>query len=253
MNPLATFIASTVVAISLLLTLSPLAAALVLAIDVVMLIALLATRALRAKRIFGMIWPLTAMAVLSSLTTILYGRPSGETFFSWGLVCISQGSLYLALAIGLRILAIGIPAVALASLVDPTNLADSLTQLCRAPRRFVMGTLAAFRLLGLFVDDWQSLEMARRARGLGSGRGPIAAINRSLGQAFSLLVLSLRRASALALAMEARGINSGTPATRARTAEWKTRDWMIVLTSFAVAALALIVAAWESSHGGGLA
>jgi len=252
MNPLSTFVASTVVAIALLLTLSPLAALVVLAVDVAALIAIIARKAMPAKRIARILLPLTLLAALSGLSTILYGRPSGEIFFSWGLVCISQGSLYLAATIALRILAIGIPAVTLAALVDPTHLSDSLTQLWRAPRRFVMGTLAAFRLLGLFVDDWQSLEMARRARGLGSGRGPFAAVGRLFGQAFSLLVLSIRRASALALAMEARGMNLPTKPTRARTAEWKLRDWMLVLASLVVGAAALIVAAWESSSGAGL-
>ena len=114
-----------------------------------------------------------------------------------------------------------------------------------------MGTLAAFRLLSLFVDDWHHLEMARRARGLGSGRGPVAAVTRFGGQAFALLVLSIRRASALALAMDARGVNNPSP-SRARTAEWKLRDWMLVLASLIVGAAALVVAAWESSSGAGL-
>jgi energy-coupling factor transport system permease protein len=252
MNPLSTFVASTVVAVALLLTLSPLAALVVLVIDVAAVVAIISRKAMPAKRLVRILLPLVFLAALSGLSTILYGRPSGELFFTWGLVCISQGSLYLAATIALRILAIGIPAVTLAALVDPTDLADSLTQLWRAPRRFVMGTLAAFRLLGLFVDDWRSLEMARRARGLGSGRGSFAGAGRVFGQAFSLLVLSIRRATALALAMEARAINAPITPTRARTAEWKLRDWMLVLASLVVGAAALIVAAWESSSGAGL-
>ncbi|MEN9751002.1 MAG: hypothetical protein RLZZ600_49 [Actinomycetota bacterium] len=249
MNPLAGFVTSTIVALALLLTLSPAAALFVFVVDISGLIVFVAVKAIPASRLVSLLWPLGLMAVLSAGSTVLYGRPGGEVFFTWGLVCISQGSLYLAATIGLRILAIGIPAVVLAAVVDPTNLADSLTQLWRAPRRFVMGTLAAFRLLSLFVDDWHHLEMARRARGLGSGRGPVAAVARFGGQAFALLVLSIRRASALALAMDARGVNNPSP-SRARTAEWKLRDWGFVTLALAISCVALVIAAFEQAQGG---
>jgi energy-coupling factor transport system permease protein len=246
-NPLAKFVAASIVGISLLLTISTWAAVIVLVVD---LIALAFAR-LAPRRVAQMLLPLLVMSVVSSASTVLYGRPGGDVFWTWGLICISQGSIYLALAIGLRILAIGIPGVVLASTIDPTHLADSLTQLWRAPRRFVMGTLAAFRLLGLFLDDWRSLTLARRARGLGSGRGPCAAVARTLNQAFSLLVLSMRRAATLALAMEARGMNTRTAHTNARTAIWTQRDWMFVAASVVVAALAL-TAAFVQTHSGGV-
>jgi energy-coupling factor transport system permease protein len=247
MNPLAKFVAASVVGLALLLTLSPLAAGFVLVVD---LIALSVARIPR-RRAITLLAPLLAVALISSASTVLYGRPSGQTYWSWGLVCISDGSIHLALVIGLRILAIGIPAVMLASSIDPTDLADSLTQMWRAPRRFVLGTLAAFRLVGLLAEDWRTLEMARRARGLGSGRGPVMAVSRALGQAFALLVLSIRRATTLALAMEVRGINLPTkqrPASHARVAVWRPRDGMLLAGSILVAGVALAIAFYE---GGG--
>jgi energy-coupling factor transport system permease protein len=249
MNPLAKFVAASIVGLALLLTLSPLAAGFVLVVDILVV----AFTRLPLKRLGKLLSPLLAIAAVSALSTVLYGRPSGETYWSWGLICVSDGSIHLAWVIGLRIVAIGIPAVVLAASIDPTDLADSLTQLWRAPRRFVLGTLAAFRLVGLLGDDWRTLEMARRARGLGSGRGPVMAVSRTLSQAFALLVLSIRRASVLALAMEARGVNlpsRGRPASNARTAVWRTRDGMLVCASIAVAAVALVIAGVEAGGWG---
>ena len=235
MNPLAKFLGASIVGLGLLFTLSPSAAIFVLAIDLL----LLPLSGVSTLRLVKMLFPLVVMAVLSSATTILYGRTAGDVYFAWGLISISQGSLSFAATIGLRILAIGIPAIVLAATINATELADSLTQLWRLPRRFVLGTLAAFRLLSLLVDDWRTLEYARRARGLGSGRGPWAALARFGGQVFSLLVLSVRRGATLALAMEARGINSMTTPTRARIALWRTRDTVCVLIALVITASAL--------------
>ena len=72
----------------------------------------------------------------------------------------------------------------------------------------MLGALAGLRLVGLFVQDWRSLELARRARGVAdSGR-----FRRFLGQALALLVLAVRRGTKLATAMEARGF--GGPVAR---------------------------------------
>ncbi len=98
---------------------------------------------------------------------------------------------------------------------DPTDLADGLAQVLHLPARFVLGGLAGLRLVGLFVDDWRQLELARRARGVADAaarrRRP-----RFAGQAFALLVLSVRRGSKLATAMEARASAATLPRTWAR-------------------------------------
>ena len=61
-----------------------------------------------------------------ALTIALYGQTSGEVYVDWFLVQISEGSLELALATLLRVLAIALPSVVLFVTVDPTDLADGL-------------------------------------------------------------------------------------------------------------------------------
>ncbi|MFE1538164.1 energy-coupling factor transporter transmembrane protein EcfT, partial [Corynebacterium bovis] len=76
-----------------------------------------------------------------------------------------------------------------------------------------------------------------RARGVGDGR--LARIV-PVGQAFSLLVLALRRGTKLATAMEARGFHGG-PRTWARPARWTGWDAVLAVGSLAVALVALAV------------
>ncbi|MEO6116501.1 MAG: energy-coupling factor transporter transmembrane component T [Pseudolysinimonas sp.] len=191
---------------------------------------------------WGSFWRRTApvwiAAPLAGLTIALYGRASGHLYASWLLVQISDGSLHLALVTVLRVLAIALPAVVLFATVDATDLADGLAQVLHLPARFVLGGLAALRLVGLMRDDWRSLELARRARGV-ADRGRL---RRFAGLAFALFVLSIRRGSALATAMEARGFGSSAPRTWARPSQFGPREVLLILLSAAIAAAAVVTA-----------
>ncbi|MDQ1562880.1 MAG: energy-coupling factor transport system permease protein [Actinomycetota bacterium] len=179
--------------------------------------------------------PVWTAAPLVALTIALYGRVSGHSYFEWYLVQVTSGSITLAIATALRVLAIGLPAVVLFITIDPTDLADGLAQLVRLPARFVLGSLAALRLVGLFIDDWRSLELARRARGV-ADRGRL---RRFAGQVFALLVLSIRRGSKLATAMEARGFGASGQRTWAREASFGSREWVLVALGVAIATAAI--------------
>jgi energy-coupling factor transport system permease protein len=179
--------------------------------------------------------PVWIAAPLTGVTIALYGQTSGQVYWEFLLARVSDGSLELALATTLRVLAIALPAVVLFVTIDPTDLADGLAQVVRLPARFVLGALAGLRLISLFFDDWRSLELARRARGV-ADRGRI---RRLLGQAFALLVLSIRRGSKLATAMEARGFGSSRTRTWARPSRFAGRDWAVSATGLVVGAAAI--------------
>src|SRR5690606_7672307 len=183
-------------------------------------------------------WPIWLAAPLTGLTIALYGQSSGTVYAEWFVVRISEGSLLLAGATMLRVLAIALPSVVLFITVDPTDLADGLGQTLRLPARFVLGALAGLRMVGLFLDDWRALELARRARGV-ADRGRV---RRFLGMAFALLVLSIRRGSKLATAMEARGFGAPVPRTWARESVFGAREWMLVAIGAAISAIAVSAA-----------
>lgn len=233
-NPVTKLVATLVVSVTLLLSIDPVSAAVTLGATLL----LLAFSRLRAREVWLRVWPIAVAALIGGAATVLYGRASGAVFFEWGLVRVSEGSLSLAAAIVLRVLAIALPSVVLFITTDPTDLADGLAQLLRLPARFVLGALAGLRLVGLLVDDWRELALARRARGV-ADRGRI---RRFLGQAFALFVLSIRRGTKLATAMEARGFGSDAPRTWARPSRLGWRDAVLVALAAVIAAASVTAA-----------
>jgi energy-coupling factor transport system permease protein len=198
---------------------------------------------LSGRRFWLRTLPVWVAAPLTAGTIALYGQTSGTVYFELLFARVSDGSLELALATLLRVLAIGLPSVVLFLTVDPTDLADGLAQVLHLPSRFVLGALAALRLVGLFFDDWRSLELARRARGVGdTGR-----LRRLAGQAFALLVLSIRRGSKLATAMEARAFGAPITRTWARESVFGARDWALVALGGAIGGTAITCAVLAGS------
>lgn len=234
LNPVAKLGAAFIVTGVLLVSIDPVSAAVALGLELVLVaFAGIPWRVLAVRTA-----PIWIAAPLAGLTTALYGRTSGAVYLQWWAVEVSEGSLQLGLATMLRILAIGLPAVLLFITIDPTDLADGLAQLLRLPARFVLGGLAALRLVGLFAEDWRALTLARRARGVAES----GALRRMLGQSFSLFVLSIRRGSKLATAMEARGFGSSGPRTWARPSVFRGRDWVALGVAVLVAGVAVAVA-----------
>lgn len=233
-SALAKLATALLISIPLILTIDVLSAAVALVLE----IPLLLLAGLRAREFWMRTAVLWIAAPLSAVTIALYGQASGTVYVEWLVVHVSDGSLTLAAATAVRVLAIGLPAVALFITVDPTELADDLAQRVRLPARFVVGALAGMRMLGLLADDWRALTLARRARGVADqGR-----IRRGVGMAFALFVLAVRRGSSLATAMEARGFGAPAKRTWARPSRWERGDTVLVLVGMLIPAAALTTA-----------
>lgn len=144
-------------------------------------------------------------------------------------------SLFAALATWLRLVAIALAGVIAFVTIDPTDLADALIQHLRAPPRVAIGALAAFRLLPLFAAEWETIGLARRARGIDDGGSPWARVLSFRERSFTLLVAAIRRGVRLALAMDARGFASLTCRSVARPRPFTRRDRALLLAAAAVA------------------
>ncbi len=233
-NPVAKLAASLLIAVTLALSVDAASAVTALALEIPLL------------PFVGLPWsvfwrrtaPLWIAAPLAGLTVALYGRGSGHVYLDWLVVHVTDGSVHQAGVTALRVLAIALPAVVLFATVDATELADGLAQLLHLPARFVLGALAALRLIGLMRDDWRALELARRARGV-ADRGRA---RRFAGLAFALFVLSIRRGSTLATAMEARGFGGSGPRSWARPSRFGPREVLLIVVGSLIAATAVAVA-----------
>lgn len=182
--------------------------------------------------------PIALFAPVAGVSMLLYAEPGGRVYWSFWYATISDESIALAIAVLLRVLALALPTILLFGRTDPTELADALAQVAKLPSRFVLGVLAGARTIGLFVDDWRTMTLARRARGLGD-RG---ALRRFFSMAFVLLVFAVRRGTKLATAMEARGFGADIERTWARPSRLRARDAVAVAGACALIAVAIAAA-----------
>ncbi|MGE5829240.1 MAG: energy-coupling factor transporter transmembrane component T family protein [Micromonosporaceae bacterium] len=237
-NPVAKVGAGFLFSLALLATLDPVTPALAVAIELA-LVPLFGVRYRELARRAGPVL-LAAAGVLLSLVLFSTDR-SGTTLTHLGPFAVTTGVLHSALALGLRLVAVAIPAVLVFGTTDPTDLADALVQNVKAPARFAIGTLAALRLVPLLGQEWRLLALARRARGVDAGANPVAHLRLFASTTFALLVGAIRRGTRLATAMDARGFDSQVRRTVARPQRFGPADAALVVAAAAVGA-ALIVA-----------
>jgi energy-coupling factor transport system permease protein len=241
-NPLAKFAAVTLITMVLALSIDWVSASVALAFE----LALLPLAGLTLGLLWQRGWQLILAAALGGWSTTILAPDSGNILLDARIWSISEGSLELGLGFMIRGLAIALPAVLLMSCTDPTDLADALAQKAKLPHRFVLGTLAALRLVGLMAEEWQTIGMARRARGVGSRGNPWQRMRATLGQSFGLLVQAIRRATRLAVTMEARGFG-GASRTWARASTYSVLDVWVVLGGVLIAAGAVAAALWAGT------
>ncbi|NLS09371.1 ATP-binding cassette domain-containing protein [Nesterenkonia sp. MY13] len=234
-GPLAKLIALFFITLALIATIDPVSAAVV----AVVCFLLLPIADIRLLVFLRRIWIFAVASLVAVWGAAIAAEESGRVLLDLGVTTVSTGSLEMGVSLGARAFAIVLPSVLIFSTTDPTDLADSLAQQLKLPARFVLGALAAMRLLGLMAEHWTTLGHARRARGLGS---------RFFSQAFGLLVQAIRIATRLAVTMESRGFGAGKRSW-ARPARFTGADGLVVLGGLLIAAgataLAMTLGTWN--------
>lgn len=230
-NPVSKIVAMVILSVPLIATIDWVSAAVAVAIELV----LLPLCGLALGPLLRRAAPLALFAPIAGVSMLLYAEPEGRVYAQFLLATVSDGSIALAVAVTLRVFALGLPTILLFSRVDATELADALAQVARLPARFVLGVVAGVRLLGLFVDDWRSMGLARRARGVAD----VGVIRRFFSMAFLLLVFAVRRGSKLATAMEARGFGARPTRTWARSSSLSAWDAVFLVGCVGVMVTAL--------------
>jgi energy-coupling factor transport system permease protein len=229
-NPVAQLAAIAVVTLVLLTSLDVVTPAVVVTAE----LCLLPAAGLRSPRdVARRTWPLLFGATSVGLVNVLLS---------------TDGNAVTGVGLGLRVVGLALPGVLLVATTDPVRLADALTIHWRVPTRFAFGALAALRLVPLLAGEFDSVRLARRARGV-EGRSPVARVRLLGGIVFALLVGAVRRGSRLATAMDARGFDSGIPRTNARGSTLHRRDAVFVAVTVAVCAaavtLSVLTGAWD--------
>lgn len=239
-NPVAKLAAVFVLMLGVLLSIDVVSAGVMLSL--ILLIALPLT-GLDLIVMLRRLWFLPLAALLAGWATAILAEKTGAVVMDLGPFLITTDSLSAGLAITMRTLALALPGVCVAATTDPTDLADALVQHLHLPERFVLSALAAARLVTLFVEEWKTLTLARRTRGVGAD-SPLARVGALAPLAFALLVQAIRRGTRLAMAMEGRGF--GTQArTWSRISRFHVRDvWLVACAlAFSTASVGAALAA----------
>lgn len=169
-----------------------------LGISLVALIALTNRRGAPAFR-----WqPLAVMTLVSAAGSFavnaVYGVPSGDTIAQWGYFHVTEGSVQVAIAMALRVVAIAIPAIMVMRRIEFSALAAWCAMARIAPARFIVALLIGIRLVPVIASDVEETRTARRARGLRTG---------PLSLAMAVLVVAIRRAVRMSEIAEVRGFS----------------------------------------------
>lgn len=235
-NPVAKLAAALIFSLPLVATLDPLTPALAIAVE----LAVVPLFGIRLTDVARRGWPLLVAAAGVVLTLVLFAAErTGTVLLAAGPLVVTSGVLVDALGLALRIVAIALPGMVVFATIDPTDLADALIQNAKAPPRFAIGALAAFRLVPLLGQEWRMLTLARRARGVDAGRNPVARVRLFVSTGFALLVGAIRRGTRLAVAMDARGFDAGVPRSVARRQPFRAPDAALVGGAAVLAAAAL--------------
>ena len=249
LNPATKLAVAAVLAVALLITVDPVTAGTILAVE---LLALPLT-GLGARALALRLAPLLAVGTSVTIINAITADPGGMVVFALGPLELTRDALVAGVSAGLRVCALALPGVVLLSTTDPTDLADALAQRLHLPHRFVLGALAAVRLLTVLSEEWRSLARARRARGMAADGSPGAALRSFPGQVFALLVAAIRRATRMATAMEARGLGVRPQRTWARPSPFAALDGVVASASVVLAvgatAFAVALGTWRPPFG----
>ena len=249
-NPVAKLAAALVILVALFASLDGVTAGIVL----IGLIALLPASGLSVRALVGRSWLVGVTALSIGVFNVLFAvEQAGPTVVEVGELRIGAETLVNGAGLVLRLLAIALAGLLATASSDPIEVAGALIQQLGVSPRFAIGVLAALRLLPLLAQEWQTLGMARRARGVDAGRSPFAAARLFAGKLLSLLVGVIRRGSRMALAMEARGFGALSCRSVARPQRMRPFDWAWIVGAFALVSAAvgisLAVGTWRPLLG----
>ncbi|WP_448006283.1 energy-coupling factor transporter transmembrane component T family protein [Agromyces bauzanensis] len=132
------------------------------------------------------------------------------------------------LATALRVAAIVLLSLIAGLTTTGPELVRALVQNLRVPYRLGYTALAALRFVPRFRQELAVIRAAHRVRGIDTGRGPVAAVRRSISYAIPLLASAIRHAERVALAMEARAFGAHATRTERTVSRWRLRDTAFV-------------------------
>jgi len=175
----------------------------------------------------------------------LFFIKDGEVLFQWGILLITDLSLFRAGFMTLRLMLMFLSATMLTLCTSPITLCDATASMLRPFRRFgvpayeiSMMLSIALRFIPTLMEDFDHILKAQKSRGAVFDRGgPIARVRSMIPCIVPLFAQSFRHAEELALAMESRCYHGGENRTHYHVLKYAPRDFValaICLSAFVV-------------------
>ena len=188
---------------------------------------------------------LRTVFIIIAFTCILqlFYNNNGEVLFEWWKIKITDGGVYTAIFMAVRIFALILTSSLLTYTTSPTMLTDGMERVF-SPLKLIhvpVGTLAmmmtiALRFIPTLIEEIGKIMNAQKARGADLETGGIIKRSKALVPIFvPLFVNSFRRAYELAFAIECRCYTGDNNRTRMRVMKLGVRDYI----SYAVIAAML--------------
>lgn len=234
-NPVSQFVGLIIMTTPLLFSIDLVSATLAVVLE---LIGMIALKLVSFKQFFKTALPLLFAAPLMGLSMLLYAKPAGDIYWTYGPATISDQSIMMAASIMIRVFALALPALILLRRIDPSDMAQGLSQILRLPARPVLASLAGVRLVSLFAENYETLRQAYRVRGVMTHH----ALRARFQVMFALIVFALRRSASLSLTMEARGFGYAETRTWASESKLSRRDVFFMAGCIAIPVISLMTA-----------
>ncbi|MGH2351215.1 MAG: energy-coupling factor transporter transmembrane component T family protein [Chloroflexota bacterium] len=191
------------------------------------------------RRLLGL-WRILAPLLLTVLLVQPLLSPAGDPLLAIGIVRITPLGLAVALALALRLAAVGFCWYTLLLTTRERDLVQGLLQL-GLPSTWGLVLALALRYPSTLQGVYLTVLEAQRSRGLRlEGRGLLGRARALLPVLVATLVAALRSIEQLAMALEARGFGRAAQRSSLRVLRMQAADWLALALVLAAAGAALI-------------
>lgn len=192
--------------------------------------------------------PLIPIVILTSILQLYYNT-SGDVLWSYKKIAITDGGIYTAIFIAVRIIALLVISSLLTYTTSPTDLTDAIEKLLSPLRvfkidihTFAMMMTIALRFIPTLIDEIDRIMSAQKARGADFESGNLLVRIKALFPIFiPLIISSFKRAFELADAMSCRCYVGGAGRTRMRKMQFGARDAVALVIAVAVCGIIIFM------------
>ncbi len=192
--------------------------------------------------------PLLPIILLTSVLQLYYNN-TGDVLWSYKKISITDGGVYTAIFIAIRIVALLIISSLLTYTTSPTDLTDAIEKLLSPFKifkvdihTFAMMMTIALRFIPTLIDEIDRIMSAQKARGADFESGNLIKRVKALFPIFiPLIISSFKRAFELADAMSCRCYVGGKGRTRMRKMQFTFRDAVAISCTVIICAVIIFM------------